>query len=107
MVRILALHGLPSWRALSRDQRRFVWQNYVHPQLASVRVRDAKMILCLPFIVFAYRFGAFSSLVPSLVAMIVIVFVIPDLMESWLVTRHRQEIEKYIQGHMSELQSLA
>jgi prepilin signal peptidase PulO-like enzyme (type II secretory pathway) len=106
MITYLALLRFPQWMALSRVQRRFVWRHCVHPLLTRLPVMLAKTILLFLFIIAAYWIGVFGSLVPSIVTMIAVIFLIPELLDLWLVARHRQDIEAYIQSHGSEIQSV-
>jgi len=69
-------------------------------------VMITKTVLLLLFIIAAYWFGAFGSLTLSIATTIATVFLIPELLDLWLVTRHRQDIEAYIQSHGSEIQSV-
>jgi uncharacterized membrane protein HdeD (DUF308 family) len=92
--------------ALSKIQRRFVWRHCVHPLLTRWSVMITKTVLLLLFIIAAYWLGAFGSLALSIAMTIAIVFLIPELLDLWLVTRHRQDIEAYIQSHGSEIQSV-
>lgn len=92
--------------ALSKVQRRFVWQHCVHPLLTRLPVLLAKCVLVFGFISAAYWFGAFGSLVSSIIMMIAVIFPIPELVDLWVIARHRQDIETYIQSHGSDIQSV-
>src|SRR4051812_14647820 len=107
MITHLALLRLPQWLALSKAQRRFVWQHAIHPLLTRLSVVLTKTVLLFLFIIAAYWLGAFGSLALSIATTVAIVFLIPELLDLWLVTRHRQHIEAYIQSHGSEIQSAA
>ena len=106
MITYLALLRFPQWMALSKVQRRFVWQHCVHPLLTRLPVLLAKTVLVFGFIGAAYWFGVFGSLVPSIIMMIAVIFLIPELLDVWVIARHRQDIETYIQSHGSDIQSV-
>jgi uncharacterized membrane protein YoaK (UPF0700 family) len=93
--------------ALSRVQRRYVWRRCVHPLLTRLPVMLTKIVLLFLCVITASRIGAFDSFVPSLVTMIVVIFLIPESLDLWLVARHRQDIEAFIQSHESDIQSMA
>ena len=106
MITYLALLSFPEWMALSKVQRRFVWQHCVHPLLRRLPVLLAKTVLVFGFIGAAFWFGAFGSLLPSIIVMIAVIFLIPELLDVWVIARQRQYIKTYIQGHESEIQSV-
>ena len=106
MITYFALLRLPSWMALSKVQRRFVWRHCVHPLLTRLPVMLAKTVLLFLCIIAAYRIGAFGGFVPSVITMIAVIFLVPESLDLWLVARHRQDIEAYIQSHGSEIQSV-
>lgn len=107
MITHLALLHVPEWMTLSKVQRQFVWQHCVHPLLTRLLFVRTKFVFLFLLIPAAYWFGAFGSLALSIATIFVIVFLIPELLDLWLVSRHRQDIEAYIQSHGSEIQSVA
>ncbi len=107
MITFLALLRLPAWVALSKAQRRYVWQLCVHPLLTREPVVVAKTVLLFAWILAACQFEAFGGFVPSFGTMFAAVFLIPESLDLWLVARHRQDITIYIQRHRSEIQSVA
>ena len=67
----------------------------------------AQMLLLALVVVAGYSLGAFDGLVPSIITTVVVVLVIPELLKLWLVARHRQDIQSYIQDHAVDIQSAA
>jgi hypothetical protein len=107
MITHLALLRFPQWMALSKVQRQFVWQHCVHPLLTRLPVLLAKTVLGFVFIGAAYWFGAFGSLVPSIIIMMAVIFLVPALLDVCVIARHRRDIEVYIRSHGSDIQSVA
>ena len=106
MITYLALLRVPSWMALSGVQRRFVWRHCIHPLLTRFPLMIAKIILAFLCIIVGYWLGAFGSLVSTVITIIVLIFLLPELLDLCLVARHRQVIQDYIQSHGSEIQSV-
>jgi prepilin signal peptidase PulO-like enzyme (type II secretory pathway) len=106
MITFLALLRSPSWEALSSPQRRFVCRHCVHPLLTRSPVVVAKTVLLILSIIVAYQIGAFDGVMRSSVTMFVVIIIFPELLDLGLVARHRGDIEAYIHGHGSEIQSL-
>jgi hypothetical protein len=107
MITHLALRRLPQWTALSKAQCQFVWQHCIHPLLKRYPLMVAKTILILGFLSAASWLGLFGGLVPPIIVMIAVISPVPELLDVWVITRHRQDIEAYIQSHESEIQSIA
>jgi hypothetical protein len=106
MIINLALLRNPLWTELSKVQRRFVWQHCVHPLLTRFPVKLAKTVFVFGFIGAAYWFGAFGSLVPSVIVIIAVIFLVPEFLDVCVIACHRQDIETYIQSHGSDIQSV-
>ena len=107
MITHLALRRLPQWTALSKAQRRFVWQHCIHPLLKRPPVLVAKTVLGIGFIAAASWLVLFGSLAPLIITMIVVPLLAPELVDVWVIARHRQDIQAYIQSHGSDIQSIA
>jgi len=107
MLTYLALRRLPQWLALSGAQRRFVWRHGVHPLLIRWPVKLAKSLLLFLLLMAAVGLGGFDGLVPTFITLMVVIFLLPELVDLWLVARHRQDILAYIHSHAAELQSVA
>lgn len=107
MFTSFALLRFPSYARLSDPQRQIVWQQCIHPLLTCVPVALAKYALSLTCIVAAAWFGAFSGFVLSLVTIYAAVFLVPALLDIWLVTRHRRDIEAYIRSHELDIRPAA
>ncbi len=97
---------MPTWNALSRVQRRFVWNSCVYPLLAQWPTKVAELCTSLVVIAVAFRFGGFDHFAGALITIVAAGFIVP-LLFGWLVViRHRHDIEKFIQSHGPEIQSL-
>jgi prepilin signal peptidase PulO-like enzyme (type II secretory pathway) len=107
MITHLALRRLPQWTALSKAQCQFVWQHCIHPLLTRYPLMVAKTVLILGFLSAASWLGLFGGLVPYTIVMIAVISPVPELLDVWVIARHRQDIEAYIQNHESEIQSIA
>ena len=107
MIPYLCLRLLPAWRSLSGPQRRFVWQQAVHPLLARWPVLAAKLVLALVFLDLAGRLGLIGDLLPTILTMTVTVGVLTDFVGLCLMARGRHKIAAYIQSHAPEIQSVA
>lgn len=107
MITYLALRQLPHWLALSGAQRRFVWRHCIHPLLIRRPVMLAKTALLFLLLMAALGLGGFDGFVPTVITMVVVILLIPELMDLCVVARHRQDIQTYIQNHAAELQSVS
>ena len=107
MLKYLALLGLPEWTALSRIQRRFVWQHCVHPFLAKWQIRLVELCVTPLGMFAALRFGAFDHMRSTLVALFIVIFLLPDLFDTCWVARHRREVSSFIQSHGADIQTAA
>jgi hypothetical protein len=107
MLASLALLGLPEWKMLSRVQRRFVWQHFIQPILTRWHMMIAKACLVALAVFLASLLGAFNSTSGTLIVMFLAVFVLTDLVDLLLLTRHRQQVASYIHSHGAEIQTAA
>jgi len=105
MLIYLALFRFRPWTALSRRQRRFVWRNCVHPLLTHwplLIVRGCLLFSAMLAVVLPDAFHGWRLYL----AIFLVVFLVPDLLDVDLVARFRPKIGGYIQEHGSEIQSM-
>ena len=105
MIAFLALFRIPQWAMLSKIQRRYVWRHCVHPLLNRSPIRLTQNILSFLLIMVAYGLGALSIPPLFIGTTVLSVILIPELVELWVISQHRNDIESYIQSHESEIQS--
>jgi hypothetical protein len=110
MLTHFALWGLPDWTKLSKVQRRFVWQQCLHPILANRRALDAKgAVLLLIFLgsLAWWMFGQSSFIAhPRVVYPLLVVvtaFFPPEFVDLVIVARQRKRVSQFIHDHGEEI----
>ena len=107
MITRCALLRFPLYARLSDAQRQIVRQQCIYPLLTCVPVSLAKYAISLTCIVVAAWLGAFSGLLQSLMTGFAAFFLMPALLDLWLVTRHRRDIEAYIRSRELDIRPAA
>lgn len=105
MLTYFALLGLPEWTALSRVQRRFVWQQCAYPLLDRWQMKLAKLSMALLAIFVAFQLGGFDHMGTTMVVLFIVVILLPDSFDTVLIARHRRQVSSFIQSHGTEIQS--
>ncbi len=102
MLAHLALLRLRPWAALSRAQRRIVWQQFVHPLLNRWPVGIAKSaVLILALLAVMLPSGGYG--VGRYIVIFLVVMFTPDLLDVVLVAAYNKRIREYIQEHAAEI----
>ena len=105
MLTYFSLVGLPEWTALSRRQRRFVWRQCAYPLLDRWQMKVAKTCIALAALCVAVRLGFFDHMSTTVLSMLVLVFLLPDLFDALVVASHRQQVSAFITHHGTEIQT--
>lgn len=100
----LVLKGLFAWRALSKAQRRYVYENCVHRLLNSWRLKVVKTLFIFPALLFV-MLGAdpLDGLLIFAFNLFLLMFVVDELMTMLFISLNRKQIDSYIQTHAQEI----
>jgi membrane protein YdbS with pleckstrin-like domain len=104
MITYWILPVLPEWRRLGKAQRLSVWRQFVHPMLMRWPLWIAKCGVLLLGVLAAQRLGLFDQTTP-LVVVLVFTFLFMDVVDLFVIMRHRHQLDSYIQSHGAETQS--
>lgn len=70
-------------------------------------MRLAKFCVALPLIFAALQLGAFDRMDTTIVVLFVVIFLMPDLFDTFLIARHRRQVRGFIESHESEIKTAA
>jgi len=105
MLTYFLLARLSLWAPLSPAQRRFVWEQCIHPMLIRWPMMVARPCLLGLALVFGKWAGASQSwLGVGLVFLAGIL--LGDLVELALIFQRRQRVRQYLKDHAAEIQSV-
>jgi hypothetical protein len=107
MFTSLALSRISAWAALSKPQRAFVWQQFIHPLTSSRKARNVMLLLGLVLILTTAWFGAFDHIYTTIPILPAIVFLPSELVELYVVQINKQGIANFIENHRSEIEATA
>lgn len=102
MLAYLSLLLLQPWKALSKRQRKFVWQQYIQPLTMRLPTTLVKFVLVWCWFWAMNRFGTFYGWHPLVTG--VAVLCIWEVVDMILIVISRQKIVQYIQEHEAEIQ---
>ncbi len=98
---------IPQWKALPRNERRFVWEHCVHPLVTSTSAQNLKVLLFGLALFAAYSFGLLGQVSTSLATFVVLVLAPGEVVELILAARNRQIISNFIQNRATEATAAA
>jgi hypothetical protein len=107
MLTSFALSRISAWRTLSKPQRAFVWQQFIHPLTSSRKARNVMMLLALVLILATAWLGAFDHLYITIPILPALVFLPSELVELYVVQINKQSISSFIETHRKEIEATA
>lgn len=105
MLTRLALSRIAACKSLSRVQRKFVFNRCIRPLLMRWAYRKLFFLLSIlgAAAIVQKMFGSWSGVV----LFTLVVLFGTDMFDLMIVVFHRQQIEKFIQGHEAEIRAVS
>ena len=107
MLSHLLLRSFPPWKALSKPQRKLVWEQLIHPSTVRWPLMVTKWLLFSCAMVGIMWSDIFDDSWRGFLGVVITVFFLPEIVDLIVVARMRQKIGRYIQEHALEIQSAA